>query len=142
MTPMTLELAEECIRRVKAQATAMGLLMTIAVVDDAGKLVAFARMPRRSGSFGEGLAIAKARTAVAYGRDTKATMENFTARAGNYYIVGMSGLYPQDFWAGPGGVPLIVNGEVICGVGISGSAPELDHQCITEALRDLDLPGP
>jgi len=138
MVRMTLSLAEECIQRVKLKASEMGVSMSIAVVDDAGKLVAYARMSERRGGFGEKLAVAKAKTAVAYRRDTKATMENFARRLGNYYIIGMSGVYPEEFWAGPGGAPVVIDGEVIGGVGVSGSAPENDHKCVTEALEGID----
>jgi len=139
MAMMTLSLAEECIRRVKLKATETGVSLSIAVVDDAGKLVAYARMAEKRGGFGEKLAIAKAKTAVAYGRDTKATMENFANRTSNYYIVGMSGLYPGEFWAGPGGAPIVVAGEVIGGVGVSGSTPDNDHKCVREALVGLKV---
>ena len=81
----------------------------------------------------------EAKTAVAYGRDTKATMENFANRTSNYYIVGMSGLYPGEFWAGPGGTPIVVAGEVIGGVGVSGSTPGNDHKCVREALVGLKV---
>ena len=137
MAKMTLSLAEECVRRVKAKATEMDVTMAIAVVDEAGKLVAFARMGENRASFGEGLAMAKARTTVAYGRDTKTTMDNFSVRPGNYYIVGMSGLYPGEFWTGPGGAPVIIDGQVVGGVGVSGSSPENDHKCVVEALEGI-----
>ncbi len=139
MPEMTLRLAEECIRRVKERAMEMKVNMSIAVVDDAGKLVAYARMGEASGGFGEKLSIAKAKTAVAFRRDTKDTMERYAQYPGNYFIVGMSGLYPDEFWAGPGGTPVIINGELIGGVGVSGSTPENDHKCVTEALKGLQI---
>lgn len=137
MSKMTLDLAEECIGRVKEKATEMKVNMFIAVVDEIGKLVAFARMGESSGGFGEKIAIAKAKTAVAYKRDTKETMERYANYPGNYFIVGMSGLYPDEFWAGPGGVPVIVDGKLVGGLGVSGSTPENDHKCATEALANM-----
>ena len=137
MSKMTLDLAEECIRRVKEKATEMKVNMFIAVVDEMGKLVAFARMGESSGGFGEKISIAKAKTAVAYKRDTKETMERYANYPGNYFIVGMSGLYPDEFWAGPGGVPVIVDGKLVGGLGVSGSTPENDHKCATEALANM-----
>ncbi len=134
MATLTLNFAEECIRRVKSKASDMGVKLSIAVVDEAGKLVAYVRMGEKRGGFGEKLAIAKAKTAVAYGRDTQATMEHFAQRTGNYYLVGMSGLYPDEFWAGPGGFPIVIDGDVIGGIGVSGSSPENDHKCVMEAL--------
>ena len=96
-------------------------------------------MGEASGGFGEKLSIAKAKTAVAFRRDTKDTMERYAQYPGNYFIVGMSGLYPDEFWAGPGGTPVIINGELIGGVGVSGSTPENDHKCVTEALKGLQI---
>jgi uncharacterized protein GlcG (DUF336 family) len=137
MSTMTLDLAEECVRRVKEKAKEMKLTMFIAVVDEMGKLVAFARMGEASGGFGEKIAIAKAKTAVAYKRDTQETMERYASYPGNYFIVGMSGLYPDEFWAGPGGVPVIMDGRLVGGLGVSGSTPENDHKCVTEALAGM-----
>jgi uncharacterized protein GlcG (DUF336 family) len=111
--------------------------MFIAVVDEMGKLIAFARMGESSIGFGEKISIAKAKTAVAYKRDTKETMERYANYPGNYFIVGMSGLYPDEFWAGPGGVPVIVDGKLVGGLGVSGSTPENDHKCATEAIASI-----
>lgn len=138
---MTLTLAEECIRRIKAKATEMGVEMAIAVVDESGKLVSFARMMQRSGGFGDGLAIAKAKTAVAYRRTTKESLERYAGYQGNYYIVTMSAMRPEEFCVVPGGVPLIIDGQLLGGVGVSGSTPDNDHQCVTEALQGITLAG-
>jgi uncharacterized protein GlcG (DUF336 family) len=137
MANMTLEVAEECVRKAKEKATEMKVNMFIAVVDEMGKLIAFARMGESSIGFGEKISIAKAKTAVAYKRDTKETMERYANYPGNYLIVGMSGLYPDEFWAGPGGVPVIVDGQLVGGLGVSGSTPENDHKCATEAIASI-----
>lgn len=137
MANMTLEVAEECVRKAKEKATEMKVNMFIAVVDEMGKLIAFARMGESSIGFGEKISIAKAKTAVAYKRDTKETMERYANYPGNYFIAGMSGLYPDEFWAGPGGVPVIVDGQLVGGLGVSGSTPENDHKCATEAIASI-----
>jgi uncharacterized protein GlcG (DUF336 family) len=139
MAKMTLGLAEEGVGRAKEAAAAMKVDMFIAVVDAMGKLVAFARMGETGIGFGERIAIAKAKTAVAYKRDTQQTMERYAQYPGNYFIAGMSGLYPDEFWAGPGGVPIIVEGQIIGGLGLSGSTPENDHKCATEAVAQLRM---
>ena len=137
MAKMTLELAEDCIRKAKEKAAEMKITMFIAVVDEIGKLVAFARMGEASIGFGEKISIAKAKTAVAYKRDTKETMDRYANYPGNYFINGMAGLYPDEFWAGPGGVPIILDGQLLGGLGVSGSTPENDHKCVTEVLANL-----
>jgi len=134
MAKMTLELAQECVRKAKEKATEMKVSMFISVVDEMAKLVAFARMGETGIGFGEKISMAKAKTAVAYKRDTKETMDRYASYPGNYFINGMAGLYPNEFWAGPGGVPIIVDGEVVGGLGVSGSTPDNDHKCATEAL--------
>jgi uncharacterized protein GlcG (DUF336 family) len=139
MIGMTLDLAEECIRRAKLKAAEIGANMSIAVVDDTGKLVAYAHMGDKRGGFGEKKTIAKARTAMVYRRDTKASMEDFANRPGNYFIIGMSAMYPDEFWAGPGGAPIIIGGKLVGGLGVSGSSPENDHRCVTEALAGLEI---
>lgn len=137
MSTMTLDLAEDIVRRVKEKAGEMKTVMHIAVVDEMGKLVAYARMGEATGGFNEKVAIAKAKTAVAYKRDTKDTMERYANYPGNYFIVGMSGLYPDEFWAGPGGVAVMIGGKLAGGLGVSGSTPDNDHKCATEALAGL-----
>jgi glc operon protein GlcG len=137
MAKRTLELAEECVRRAKEKATEMKLMMFIAVVDEMGKLVTFTRMGESGIGFGEKISIAKAKTAVAYKRDTKETMERYAQYPGNYFIVGMNGLYPDEFWAGPGGVPIIVDGQLVGGLGVSGSTPENDHKCATDVVSGI-----
>jgi uncharacterized protein GlcG (DUF336 family) len=137
MAKMTLELAEECVRRAKEKATEMKLTMFIAVVDEVGKLVSFARMGESNIGFGEKISIAKAKTAVAYKRDTKETMERYANYPGNYFMTGMAGLCPDEFWGGPGGVPIMIDGQLVGGLGVSGSTPENDHKCATEALASV-----
>jgi uncharacterized protein GlcG (DUF336 family) len=133
---MTLALAEECIRRVKDKAAKMGLTVSIAVVDDTGSLVAYARMGERRIGYGEKVAVAKAKTAVAFRKDTTAVLEGFADKPGNYNIIGLSAMYPGEFWPGPGGVPVIIEGELVGAVGVAGPSETL-HQCVTEALAGI-----
>ena len=45
----------------------------------------------------------------------------------------------MSFGPGQGGVPIIVGGEVIGAVGVSGSAPEHDHEWAMAAVKGLGL---
>ena len=135
MAQMSLELAEKCIRRGRTKAQQLGIQISIAVVNDAGELIAYARMKQRRGGFNERKTIAKAKTAAAYRKETKEIMEEFADRPGNYFIIGMSAIYPDDFWAGPGGAPIFVDGEQVGAVGVSGSSPENDHECAVAASK-------
>jgi uncharacterized protein GlcG (DUF336 family) len=136
---MTLPLAEACIEAAKRKATAMGIELSIAVVNDMGKLVVYVRMGDHLGGFGEKLAIAKAKTAAAYRRTTLDSLERFGHYPSNNYIVTMSAMYPGEFCVTPGGVPIVSEGRVIGALGVSGSTPENDHACAAEVVESLAL---
>ena len=81
MQTITGEIAAEVIRGVVDAAGSAGPAVSIAVVDDAGALVAFQRMtgaPRFSADF----ALAKARTAAAFGTETSRLEELYADRPG------------------------------------------------------------
>ncbi len=71
MAKMTLTFAEECIRKIKLKAAEAGVDVSIAVVDDAGSLVAYVRTGEKRVGFGEKVAVAKAKTAVAFKKNTQ-----------------------------------------------------------------------
>lgn len=139
MAILSLALAQQCIQRGKLKAKELGIKSSIAVVNNAGELIAYIRMREMYGGFDERKTIAKARTAAYYAKDTKAIMQEYSTRSGNYFIVGMSAIYPEAFWAGPGGVPILMDGEVVGGVGVSGSSPENDHSCAQAAVCGAEL---
>jgi glc operon protein GlcG len=86
----------------------------IAVVDDGGNLMALERL---DGTFAAGanISIGKARTAVLFKRPTKAFED--IIKNGRTAMVSLN-----DFTPLQGGVPIMLDGEVIGGVGVSGAA--------------------
>jgi glc operon protein GlcG len=86
----------------------------IAVVDEGGNLMALERL---DGTFAAGanISIGKARTAVIFKRPTKAFED--IIRNGRTPMVALN-----DFTPLQGGVPILVDGEVVGGVGVSGAA--------------------
>ena len=86
----------------------------IAVVDEGGNLMALERL---DGTFAAGanISIGKARTAVLFKRPTK-----FFEDAINKGRIAMTTL--DDFTPLQGGIPLVVDGQVIGAVGVSGAA--------------------
>jgi glc operon protein GlcG len=88
----------------------------IAVVDDGGNLMALERL---DGTFaaGSNISIGKARTAVLFKRPTK-DFENII-RNGRTPMIAL----PDSFFTPlQGGVPIIVDGQIVGGVGVSGAA--------------------
>jgi glc operon protein GlcG len=86
----------------------------IAVVDDGGNTVALERL---DGTFSAGanISIGKAKTAVMFKRPTRVFEE--IIKNGRTAMVAL-----PDFTPLQGGVPIIVDGQVVGGVGVSGAA--------------------
>ena len=88
----------------------------IAVVDDGGNLMALERL---DGTFAAGanISIGKARTAVLFKRPTKAFED--IIKNGRTAMVALSDAY---FTPLQGGVPIIIDGQIVGGIGVSGAA--------------------
>jgi len=86
----------------------------VAVVDEGGNLMALERL---DGTFAAGanISIGKARTAVLFKRPTKFFED--IIRNGRTPMIALN-----DFTPLQGGVPIIVDGQVVGGVGVSGAA--------------------
>ena len=86
----------------------------IAVVDDGGTLIALERL---DGTFsaGSSISIGKARTAVMFKKPTKVFEE--LINKGRTTMVALN-----DFTPLQGGIPIVVDGQIVGGVGVSGAA--------------------
>jgi glc operon protein GlcG len=86
----------------------------IAVVDDGGNLVALERL---DGTFSAGanISIGKAKTAVMFKRPTKVFED--IIKNGRTSMVALA-----DFTPLQGGVPIMLDGQIVGGVGVSGAA--------------------
>lgn len=86
----------------------------IAVVDDGGSLVALERL---DGTFtaGASISVGKAKTAVMFKRPTKFFED--VIKNGRTAMVAL-----PDFTPLQGGVPIVIDGQVVGGVGVSGAA--------------------
>src|SRR5207237_5661493 len=112
---LTLEGARKAIAGAQAYAAKVGAPGgVIAVVDDGGNLVALERL---DGSFPAGarVSIGKARTAVLFKKPTR-----FFEELINKGRTAMTAV--DDFTPLIGGVPIIIGGEVVGGIGVSGAA--------------------
>jgi glc operon protein GlcG len=112
---ITGEIAAEVVRSVVGAAES-SVAISIAVVDDAVALVTFQRMtgaPRFSADF----AIAKARTAAAFGAETSRLEELYADRP----VFAHSFVAQGGYFLGRGGVPILAEGLVIGAVGVSGA---------------------
>jgi uncharacterized protein GlcG (DUF336 family) len=110
---LTLEGARKAIAAAAAEARKAGTTGVVAVVDDGGNLMALERI---DGTFAAGanISIGKARTAVLFKKPTK-FFEEVIGK-------GRTAMLAVDFTPLQGGIPLVVDGQVVGGIGVSGAA--------------------
>lgn len=112
---LTLEGARKVIAAGVAEAKRLNTTGVMAVVDDGGNLMALERI---DGTFaaGAGISIGKARTAALFKRPTR-FFEDVIVAKGRTAMLAL-----PDFTPLQGGVPIVVEGEIVGGVGVSGAA--------------------
>lgn len=111
---LTLEGARTVIAAAVAEARRNNAGGVIAVVDDGGNLMALERIDNTFAA-GANISIGKARTAVLFKRPTKVFED--IIRNGRTPMIALS-----DFTPLQGGVPIIIDGQVVGGVGVSGAS--------------------
>ncbi len=117
---LTLEDAKRVAAAAEAEARANEWKVVIAVVDDGGHLLFLQRS--HDTQFGSvETAIAKAHAAVAFQRPTKASED--AVLSGRLIHLALPGVIPAD-----GGLPLLREGSIIGGLGISGVRSFQDGQ--------------
>ena len=133
---MTVDLAtaQRMIAAAHAEAEARSLLVSAAVVDAGGHLIAFGRMDGAEIA-GPVLAVDKAYTAVA---NRIATSELATLAAPGGELFGLHANGGGRFVIFGGGIPIAVAGVIVGGVGVSGASAAEDEACAHAALTVLD----
>jgi uncharacterized protein GlcG (DUF336 family) len=102
--------------------------VAVAVVDNHGFLVYFERMENTQTASMD-IAVGKARSAATYRRPTRAFMEVINKAPATATLPGV--------FASPGGLPIMVDGKVIGGVGVSGVTGDQDEQCAKAGLAKM-----
>lgn len=125
---LNLAAARQIAQAAEGKARAQGLSVSIAIVDDAGRLLHFQRMDGTPNSSVE-VAIGKATHAVNYRRDT--VFHQTLLSDGNNVVLGLPGSTPIE-----GGVRLLHGDQVIGGIGVSGAQAAQDGE-IAQAGADL-----
>ncbi|MBM4073948.1 MAG: heme-binding protein [Planctomycetes bacterium] len=125
---LTLTAAKKIAMAAEAEAAKNKWNVVIAIVDDGGHLVYLQRMDgTQTGSVD--VAISKARTSQAFRRATK-VFEDAIA-GGRTAILGLDGALPLE-----GGLPLMLSGQLIGAIGVSGVTSQQDG-VIAKAGADL-----
>lgn len=128
---ITLDQARKVSAAAQQEAAKNGWLMVVSIMDPGGHLVLLERMD--NGQFGSvQVAQDKARSAVAFRRPTKAFHDMVAAGGEGVRMLVMSGAVPID-----GGLPIILDGKVIGGIGLSGGTSAQDGQVAQAGLAAL-----
>ena len=115
-----LEQAKKAIAAAQAEARKNGWPVAVAIVDNAGLLVAYERMDNtQTGSVQ--VAIDKAVSAATYRRSTKVFQDAVAGGGAGLRILGLRGASPVE-----GGLTLVMGGKIVGGIGVSGVNADQD----------------
>lgn len=127
---LSLENAQILIEGATEHANAIGVPMSIAIVDESGNLIAFHRM--------DGVKV----SSIGLSQD-KAFTSALSRRPTSYYnknaVPGNSAHGIQNAWGGRfstigGGVPVEDEGTIVGAIGVSGGTSEQDIECAEAAI--------
>jgi glc operon protein GlcG len=122
---LTLEGAKQVAEAAMRFAKDNGASPSIAVVDDGGNLLYFAR-PENSFAAGANVSIGKARTSAVFKKPT--VFFEDTINKGRYAMTAL-----PDFTPLQGGVPIVHDGQVIGAVGVSGATSAAQDEEVAKA---------
>lgn len=120
--PITLEQAKKAVAAAEAEARKNNWNVVIAVLDSGGHLVVLQRLDNTQFASVE-IAQQKAYSAVAFRRPTKVFQDALAAGGEGLRLLKLSGATPVE-----GGLPIIVEGRIVGGIGVSGVTSQQDNQ--------------
>jgi uncharacterized protein GlcG (DUF336 family) len=119
---VNLEQARKAIAAAQAEARKNSWPVAVAIVDNAGHLVAFEKMDNTQTASVE-VAQDKAVSAAIYRRTTKVVQDGVAGGGAGLRLLGLRGMSPVE-----GGIPLVIDGKIVGGIGVSGVTSEQDGQ--------------
>lgn len=128
---ITLDEAKRVMAAAEKEAQSRGWPMVIAIVDTAGLLVMLTRETQaQKGSVV--IAQQKAETAALFRRATKTMQDAVAAGGAGLRLLAMPNALPME-----GGVPIVKDGYVIGGIGVSGMASDQDAHVALAGIAAL-----
>ena len=119
---ITLEQAKKITAGAEAEAKKNNWPVVIAIVDSGGNLVMLTRLDNTQWGSNE-VAREKAHSAVAFRRPTKVFQDLIAQGGANLRLLNLSGASMLE-----GGIPIVVDGKIVGGVGVSGVTSQQDAQ--------------
>jgi glc operon protein GlcG len=124
---LTLEIARKIVATAEAEAARSHLAGVVAVVDDGGWPILIERMDHAAYLASVELAPGKARTAALFKKPSQALEDSINHGR-------IAAVTARGFTEMQGGLPIIVDGEVIGAIGVSFDTPEHDVQIARAGL--------
>jgi uncharacterized protein GlcG (DUF336 family) len=123
---LTLEAAKKLAALAELEAVKNKWTMVIVIVDDGGNVMYLERMDNTQIGSIE-VATQKAKTAISFKRPTKSFEER--ALAGKNVLLALPGAIPIE-----GGLPIVVDGQYLGAIGVSGGSSDQDGMVAKAAL--------
>ncbi len=127
---ISVEQAKKAMAAAEAEARKNNWQVVISIVDTGGHLVMLQRLEAQNASVD--IATGKARTAVNFRRPTKALEDSLAANGSALRILAVPGVMPLQ-----GGLPIVVDGKIIGGIGVSGVTAPQDEVVAKAGLDSL-----
>ena len=132
--PVGVDLARRAAVAAIGEGKKNGWAVAAAVVDAGGALVYFERIDGTQSGSSE-VALAKARSAAAFKRPTKAFEDALAG--GRQAILSLPGAVALE-----GGVPLLLDGKIVGALGVSGATSQQDGVCALAGAAILESKPP
>jgi glc operon protein GlcG len=120
--PITFDQAQKAMAAAQAEAKKNNWNVVIAIVDSGGHLVSLQRLDNTQYASID-IAKGKATTAVNFRRPSKALEDAIAGGGAGLRLLRVDGLTPLE-----GGIPIVVDGKIIGGIGVSGVLSSQDAQ--------------
>jgi glc operon protein GlcG len=127
---INLEQAKKAMAAAEAEARKNNWQVVISIVDTGGNLVMLQRLDAQHASID--IATGKARTSVNFRRPTKALEDSLAANGSALRILAVPGVTPLQ-----GGLPIIMDGKIIGGIGVSGVLASQDEMVAKAGIDGL-----
>ena len=127
--PINIEQAKKAMVAAEAEARKNNWQVVISIVDVGGHLVMLQRLDAQNASVD--IATGKARTSVNFRRPSKALEDGLAANGSALRILAVPGVTPLQ-----GGLPIVVDGKIIGGIGVSGVLATQD-EVVAKAGADV-----
>jgi len=129
--PVSVENAKKAAAAALAEARTNNWRMAVAVVDTGGILVYYEKMDNTQIGSAD-IAIEKARTAVRFKRPSKAFQDSVAGGGVGLRVLRLPGAVPLE-----GGIPLMIDGQIVGAIGVSGDSADHDGLCATAGAGTL-----